>query len=299
MKNKTYLSLCIPTNGIVNWILPTLEHIYNQNCDISLFEVIITDNGKKDDLENEIAKLNYPNLKYLRTNDEGFLNQITCLKQANGLFIRMLNHRSILLPNTLNKWIALIKKYQEERPIIYFSDGVFKQSFIECSNFEDFVKEMSYYSSWSAGISFWDSDKEKLNIINFDKMFPTTSILFEIRKESQYIIWNEKYQEMQDETGKGGYNIYKTFAVNYLDILNNLRLNERISINTFTKIKSELYNFLQHWYDILSSKNNIYTFDTSNMEMYLNVYYSKNEIKNIKKNTLRRMKKIINIIKSK
>lgn len=293
MKNQKILSLCIPTNGVTHWVLPTLEHIYNQECDTSLFEVIITDNGNSEELNDEIIKRNYPNLTYLRTNDKGFLNQITCFKQANGLFIRMLNHRSILLPGILKKWIEIIKKYQKEKPIIYFSDGVFKKNIIECSNFEEFVKEMSYYSSWSAGVSFWNIDKETLNNIVINKMFPTTSILFEIRKKSKYIIWNEKYQELQDETGKGGYNIYKTFAVDYLDILNELRLKDRISIKTFIQIKSELILFLQQWYDILSSKTNKYTFDTSDMDLYLEVYYTKEDIKSIRRNKIRILNKIL------
>ena len=36
-------------------------------------------------------------------------------------------------------------------------------------------------------------------------MFPNTSLIFEVRKQSQYLIWNKKYQNLQDDTGKGGY----------------------------------------------------------------------------------------------
>lgn len=282
MNKNPILSLCIPTNGAVHWVLPTLEHIYRQDCDNELYEVIITDNGEGYELSNAIKDLNYPNLTYLKSLDKGFLNQITCFKQANGLFIRMLNHRSILLPGTLKKWIELIMKYKEKKPIIYFSDGVLKEPVIKCSNFEEFVKELSYYTSWSAGISFWDIDKDYLSSIQYNSMFPTTSILFEIRQQSDYIIWNEKYQEMQDETGKGGYNIYNTFAVGYLDMLNDLRIRKRISINTFIFLKKELLLFLEKWYCVLASPKNIYTFDTDNMDLYLNLYYSRYDIWSIK-----------------
>ena len=282
MNKNPILSLCIPTNGALHWVLPTLEHIYRQDCDNKLYEVIVTDNGDGYELSNVIKDLNYPNLTYLKSSDKGFLNQITCFKRANGLFIRMLNHRSILLPGTLKKWIELIMKYKEEKPIIYFSDGVLKEPVIRCSNFEEFVKGLSYYSSWSAGIGFWNIDQDHLSSIQYNSMFPTTSILFEIRQQSKYIIWNEKYQVMQDETGKGGYNIYKTFAVDYLDMLNDLRIRKRISIDTFIFLKKELLLFLEKWYCVLASPKNIYTFDTANMNLYLNLYYSKYDIWSIK-----------------
>ena len=39
------VSLCLPTNGIIEWVFPVLDSIYRQNVDDSLFEVIVTDNG--------------------------------------------------------------------------------------------------------------------------------------------------------------------------------------------------------------------------------------------------------------
>ena len=42
------LSLCIPTNGISEWVFPVLDSIYNQKVDDSLFEVIVTDNGNNE-----------------------------------------------------------------------------------------------------------------------------------------------------------------------------------------------------------------------------------------------------------
>lgn len=275
MNDFPYLSLCIPTNGMTHWIIPTLESIYDQNCDTSVFEVIITDNGNNSDLEEILSRKNYPNLLYQHTTDIGFLNQISCFKLSNGKFIKMINHRSILIPGTINKWIDLIKKHEKEQPIIYFTDGYLNKTIIECPNFESFIINMSYLSSWSAGISFWNSDKIKLDSIKIDKMFPTTSILFDIRKESKYIIYNEKYQKMQDESGKGGYNIFKTFAVSYLDIINQLRIDNRISLDTFLVIKKDLFKFLTNWYYKLKLTNNKYTFDLTSISLYMSVYYTK------------------------
>lgn len=85
---KPILSLCIPTNGILKWVIPTLESIYTQNVDNNLFEVIITDNGQDSELQKALGLYNYPNLSYIKTNDSGFLNLVTCLEKGHGLFCK-------------------------------------------------------------------------------------------------------------------------------------------------------------------------------------------------------------------
>ena len=45
---NTILSLCMPTNGVVEWVFPVLDSIFEQGCNSDDFEVIITDNGDKD-----------------------------------------------------------------------------------------------------------------------------------------------------------------------------------------------------------------------------------------------------------
>ena len=40
-----YLSLCLPTNGIMEWVFPVLDEIFRQDADINEYEVIVTDNG--------------------------------------------------------------------------------------------------------------------------------------------------------------------------------------------------------------------------------------------------------------
>lgn len=292
---KPLLSICIPTDGNIKWVINTLHSIYNQKCDLNSFEVIVTDNGNSNELKEMIKKQNYPtNFHYYKTNDQGFLNLISALKLGTGLYCKMLNHRSILLPGVIQQWSEIISRYQDEKPTIYFTDNVLgKFQYKECPNFETFIQEMSYWTSWSAGIGIWDIDKPMLDSIEYNNMFPNTSILFETRQNGKYIIWNEKYQEMQDDTGKGGYNIYKTFAVDFLDIINDLRLKDRISIRTFIHVKTKLYHFLKGWYCTLSVHKNKYTFDTSDMEMYLNVYYSKRETRNIKGDFQSRIKSII------
>ena len=49
------LSICIPTNGIIELIFPVLESIYSQqNIDTSIFEVIVVDNGDNKEFKTRI-----------------------------------------------------------------------------------------------------------------------------------------------------------------------------------------------------------------------------------------------------
>ena len=43
--NKPLVSLCMPTNGVIDWVFPVLDSIYNQNVDIDLLGYNIFANG--------------------------------------------------------------------------------------------------------------------------------------------------------------------------------------------------------------------------------------------------------------
>lgn len=274
MDNQPILSFCIPTNGAVQWVLPVLDSIYNQKYDLSKFEVVITDNGKSSQLASYLKDYDYPNLRYIVTTDEGFLNLVTSLKEGRGLFCKMINHRSVLEPGTIEEMIELVERYKDSQPIIYCSDGNVKGlEIIECKNLDKFIANLSYWVSWSAGIGFWRKDVEKIASIELDKMFPNASLLLNLRKESQYVIWNKKYEQMGDDAGKGGYDLYDTFAVHFLDIIKGLLDGGRISQETFSVVKNDLFGFLTILYKneaILPTKH---TFILKDIKKSMQVYY--------------------------
>jgi hypothetical protein len=272
------LSICIPTNGASQWIIPTLRAIYSQDIDINLFEVVIADNGENSTLVDDLSIFHYTNLRYIRTEDKGFLNLVTALQQGNGLLRKMLNHRSVIVPGTINHWLEIVSKYKKDKPIIYFSDNQLKKGgFIDCPNLDAFIYTLSYWASWSAGLSIWDIDVKSLDTIEFNKMFPNTSLLLNIRQQPIYVICDEKYQNMQDEAGKGGYDLFHTFAVTFLDILSELRIDKRISESTFIFVKKELLKFLFQWYQTLLYHKKKYSFLQNNICESLLVYYSKSD----------------------
>ncbi|SEA87729.1 hypothetical protein SAMN05216462_2919 [Xylanibacter ruminicola] len=275
MDKQPILSLCIPTNGAVDWILPVIESIYSQGYDNEKFEVVITDNGKDSQLPAHIARMDYSNLRYKQTTDEGFLNLVSCLKEGKGLFCKMINHRSVMLPGSIADMVELVEKYQDTQPVIYCADGALpeRDEVIECSNTDAFIMHLSYFCSWSAGIGFWQKDIKRIDTIELNNMFPNTSLLLEIRQESEYVIWNKKYEKMEDDAGKGGYNLFHTFAVILPGILSDLLRRNRISQSTFNKFKKDLFRFLCSLYTNEVIKPTKHTFIIRDVRQNVSHYY--------------------------
>ena len=159
MDKQPVLSICIPTNGNVEWMIPVVESIYAQEVDNNLFEVVITDNGSKDDLERALQTYCYPNLRYFKTIAQGFSNQIDAFEKCSGLFCKMLNHRSKMMPGSIEKLVALVDRYKGEKPILYCAEGKAEGGdVIECNSTNEFVRRLSFWISWSAGTGAWKED---------------------------------------------------------------------------------------------------------------------------------------------
>ena len=249
MKERPLITLCIPTYGVVGWVELCIQSIYDQEVNEDLFEVVITDNGKDKDLEELIKSYNYSNLYYYKTKELGFVNQIAAFKLSNGIYIKMINHRSRLLAGALQDMINLVRQNIEKKPIFYFSDGVLDlPDFTYCKDTDTLIRNIHYYISWSAGVGLWNTDKESLDEIHYSQMYPHISVLIDIRKDAEYLICNKRYQRMQNDEGKGGYDPIYTFAVTLLDELKGLCNNNRISMTTFKIVKKRLITMLTSTY---------------------------------------------------
>ena len=136
MESRPLLSLCIPTNGISEWVFPVLESIYREANEggvaLSLFEVIMTDNGDDRAFREKICRYqkDHANLRYQKTEAAGFLNEAESYKLAKGILVKFINHRTCLKSGALNYWLRFIERYQNatEKPVVYFSNGVLSQT---------------------------------------------------------------------------------------------------------------------------------------------------------------------------
>lgn len=280
------ISLCMPTNGVIEWVFPVLDSIYDQGVQESLFEVVVTDNGGNVEFAekmNEYVK-EHSNIIYAKTEALPFINEIESYKRANGELIKFVNHRTILLKGSLQRLIDFVEENRAEKPIIYFANGMLKsENTIICPNFNEFVKKLSYWSSWSTGMTIWKSDFDKLpeNVSEFNELFPHTTVLFKERKREKYVIDNSEifYEMPQGKKPKGSYDLFGAFGIEYPWIICTLLRDGDITCDTFRTVVKDNGDFIGSMYWAYCVRRKYCSYDLSGEENMYGVFYSKKEIK--------------------
>lgn len=275
--NQKLLSICIPTRGRIEILKNTLNSIFYSKVNFSDYEVVIYDSSDDDELSVLLAsEYNYPNLIYKKGENRGFLNLVSALELGNGFFLKLHNDYTTFIEGGLKDVLKLIKEHQQLKPLIFFSNGSLQIKTIgEYNNFNEFMYSLSYYSSWSTGFSIWKIDFQKQSNLEYSKMFPHTSLLFEQNDNDLFIVDNRIYFSNQDIPKKGGYNLFKTFCYDYLKMVEDCFKIGKINHKTFSHIKMHMYlTFLIPWYYNTKVKNNNFTFDLAGIRQSMSRYYS-------------------------
>lgn len=281
------ISLCMPTNGVVEWVFPVLASIYEQDCDNEDFEIIITDNGKNKEFKEKIGvyKQKHLNLHYFETNALPFINEIESYKRANGQLIKFVNHRTRLVDGAVQRLINLAKTNSDVKPIMYFANGVLKKEkkTFEYDTFDSFVKNLSYWSSWSTGMAIWKKDFEKLpeDVSTFNELFPHTNVLFAERNRGKYIIDNTIiFDEIpQGRKPKGDYDLFYAFGVEYPAIILKLYRDNSISIRTFKNVLKDNLEFISYLYCQYFIKKEYCSYDLTGLNDMFDIFYTKGQLK--------------------
>lgn len=288
-KQNVLLSLCIPTNGITEWVIPVLESIYGQKVSESLYEVIIADNGGNEDFSRVICKYAacHANLKYARTKAKGFLNQIESFKMAKGHMIKFVNHRMCLRNGSLQYLIQFVNDHIQDKPIVYFLNGTYQEEkhIKKYSSFDEFVSGLGCHSSWSGGLAVWKIHFDCMEKKSYNELFPHIDILFNQTKANQYIVDQTQIFESlnEDHAKKGHYNLFRAFALEYMLILLKLWQQGDISLSTFTSVKNDTKKLIESLYLDFVLLNKTCSYDLQNAEQYINVFFDyDNMIKSIK-----------------
>lgn len=281
---KPIVSLCLPTNGMIEWVFPALDSIYEQEVENSLFEVIVTNNG--DNKEFDIMMTEYAtrhsNLIYKKTNAYMFYNQLEALKLASGEYLKFINHRSIFVTDGLMKIINVIRKYEKDKPVIYFSDGVLQKEEYVLNNFDEFVCALGRFASWTTGVGIWKEDYDKIREdVKIDKISPHSCILFSERKKDQYLIENFEFaQDIEtDHRKKGKYDLFKAFAVEEITITLNLFIDGDITAETFKTVKQDYRRFVAELYWDFVIRKAPCSYDLSGFNDAMGIFFDKSEIK--------------------
>ena len=293
------LSLCIPTNGVVDWVEPVLKSIYTQDVAEDVFEVVVTDNGDNADFYDMMQSwcAEHNNIRYRKTTAQGFFNQIECFRDADGEYIKFVNHRMMLQEGALQHLLEFITANHKNKPICYFLNGCLSLPEIsQYDDFDDFVRALSYYSSWSAGLGVWKTDFTSFarNHI-YNKLFPHTDMLLHNYTKRCYIIDNYiLMKSLPENHPKGKYNLFYAFAVEYPGIINDLYRKGDISVQTLLHVKKYLLNFLADLYIDYCILHKSCSYELSGVWENVDVYFCRDKflLKIILRFTKRAIKKI-------
>lgn len=281
--NNPIISLCLPTNGVIEWVFPVLDSIYNENVNQSMFEVIVTNNGDNDQFHKMMLSYEkkHDNLIYKKNNVYQFYNQLEALKLASGKYFKLINHRAVFLPGALEKMINIIKENEKEKPVFYFSNGALDREQYKLENFDQFVCTLKRYVSWTTGVGIWREDYEKLAPnIHVDKISPHSCVLFSERKKNKYIIDNMIFSKEIDfdQSKKGKYDLFKAFAVEEFTIALNLYIDGDISIKTLRIIKKDYENFVcELFYDYIIRKRPC-SYDLTGFNDSMGIFFERKNI---------------------
>ncbi len=271
MKSKCSVSICIPTCKRSEIIDIMLQSIYSQGVDSSLFEVCISDNSETNETKNLIENKygNISNLVYKKSNCKGFMNSIEALKLGSANILKLHNDYSKFKPGMLQKFIDSVRYNQSEDFQIFFSMGSLKNKNKQLTfdNFNDFLGNIHYYSTWSSAFSINKSDFDKLMLsgIAVDRMFPHTTLLYSLYDKKKYIVDDVAYVENLPLKKKGGYNLIDNFVRIYLTMTLNLLSQGVIGKCTYDKIQYGIIKFCAYWENIVKFDDK-YFFSFDNKE---------------------------------
>ncbi|MDO4179586.1 MAG: glycosyltransferase family 2 protein [Phascolarctobacterium sp.] len=268
MQEEPLFSICIPTFQRAEILKETLDSIYAQELDHTLFEVCISDNSPTTETEDLLREY-FPavdNLRYSKSACKGFLNSIEALKLGRGKFLKLHNDYSVLKPNALLGMLEKVKEYERSQAVLFFSMDTLGFNDVRVfDTFNDFLGCVNYFSTWSSAFAVWKVDFEKFmeskSEINY--MYPHTSILYYLVDKEQYVVDDTAYAINRTPKKKGGYNLIDNFVRIYLGMTHKLVEDGHITEETYNAIVRGIIRFCGLW-NALVKADDRYTFTFDN-----------------------------------
>lgn len=266
--NNKLLSICIPTYNRCDILDETLNKLFNNlDFDNESIEVIVSDNCSSDRTKEIITK--YPLVKYYRNQENtSFFNLTTVLSYATGKYIKLFNDTFSFHPNALGIMLSRIKMYEDENINLFFYPNFLhnKNNVKVINSISLFFKECSYNTTWTAAVGFWKQDFDQVKNKNRYAAlhFPHLEWMYGIVKnKKKTIIYFDDMFEIVTPNKKGGYNLFKTFVIDYLDIIKN----EQLNFITYETEKFRLCKyFIYYWLlNLFVNNNENYSFQTGDV----------------------------------
>lgn len=249
MQHKPLLSICIPTYNRCEILNKTLKSLFsNPEFDEDLIEVIVSDNCSTDHTSDVVRR--YPKVKYF-CNEKNVkdANFAIALNYAQGEYIRLFNDTLSFKPTMLGLMLSKIRENLDSRINLCFYGETFlhKDSMVEVNSLGEYVKEVSFYSTWIANFGTWRENFLKIENPDkyVDKQLVQVDWNLQLFKPDQLShIYFRDFYNIEVPQKKGGYNVFKVFVSNYLEILKR----HKLSMPTYEREKYQLCkNFVYPW----------------------------------------------------
>lgn len=271
LKNEILLSICIPTYNRSKNLEDTILSIVSQKRfqDNNDIEIVVSDNCSDDNTKEVMKKfitIYGDKIKYYRNNENIESENIyKVLSYGNGEFLKLNNDTLKHLENSLEKILSTISDNMSKKDVLFFSNSTLKNiTKYYCNDLNSFVRKVSFYTTWIACFGIWKKDLEKVN--NFEsinKSLLINDVLFQlISEKGRTLIDNTKLFDSIAPISKGGYNLYRIFVTNYIDILEKYNKNNKITRRTLFNEKTKLFlYFLIPWTLTLRQNKSNYFFE--------------------------------------
>lgn len=256
---KPLLSICIPTHNRAAFLYRTLRSItdnpiFANGDDV---EIVISDNASTD-ATPEVAELfvdKYGDKVVYSRNDVDIAdkNFEKAIRLARGAFRKFANDTLCFADGGLQTVLTAVKENIKKRPVLFFS-GKDEHSDCACRGLDEFVREVSFLTTWIGAFGVWDDELESFADCSADKqLIQTEAVLRAVADKKEAVVVNRRFGRTQSVWDKPGYVVEKVFGQYYLDILNGYVNRGELSKQVFSAEKKRVLQ--KHILSFYFSKN--------------------------------------------
>ncbi len=237
------LSICIPTcnrAGILDVTLGklTTEDVFLNTNDV---EIVISDNCSEDNTPEVVEKyvsLYGEKIRYFRNTENIYdKNFALVLSYGRGEFLKLCNDTLLFISGALAQMVQIIQRNRTEKPVLFFLNN---KAYMDksCQTIDDFVKSVSFASSWIGGTGFWKEDKKYLPYMkNFaDTKLSQTAVLLKMVSDKRCVrVIAQPFCTVICPSIMGNYNLSEVFLKNYLKLYHPYLQSGELSSDVYNK----------------------------------------------------------------
>ena len=215
-------------------------------------EIIFSDNCSTDDTEGVIRTAISEGFDCIYNKNRENLgmdgNFVTCFKMAKGKYVWLLGDDDPIIPEALVKIVEKLSGEEDYGLVhIYKKERFSEQEFLAYHDKNDFVRTISYYTTL---ISSNIVRTKYVPEIDFDKYMGTWFTLMPLyitalmKNENNLLVNFQSFEYAKDWKRNGGYNYFKVFAENYLNIWKEFLEKGVINEKTYKYLKKDSFKDL-------------------------------------------------------